>query len=57
MKAAFTGTLVAAGATGELPANKSSGRYVVLCTLDTQTRGPFGSRQFAATELNVQPSS
>jgi hypothetical protein len=57
MKAAFTGTLVAAGATGEIPVNESSGRYVVLCTLDAQTWGPFGSRQFAATELNVQPTS
>jgi len=54
-KPPFSSSLVAAGATGELPVNESSGRYVVLCTLDAGSR--VTARFFAATELNVQPAS
>jgi hypothetical protein len=55
----FSSSLVAAGATGELPVNESSGRYVVLCALDAGSwgAGGWGFRLFAATELNVQPTS
>jgi hypothetical protein len=54
-KPPFSSALVAAGATGELPVNESSGRFVVLCTLDAGSR--VTARFFAATELNVQPTS
>ena len=62
LKRVFSSSLVAAGTTGELPANESSGRYVVLCALDAPPPGvwgprPWGLRLFAATELNVQPTS
>jgi hypothetical protein len=55
----FSSSLVAAGTTGELPVNESSGSYVVLCALDAGSwgAGGWGLRLFAATELNVQPSS
>jgi hypothetical protein len=58
--ASFASSLVAAGTTGELPVNESSGRYVVLCALDAAGSWPtggWGSRLFAATELNVQQSN
>jgi hypothetical protein len=57
-KGPFSSSLVAAGTTGELPVNESSGRYVVLCALDAGTwgAGGWGLRLFAATELNVQPT-
>jgi hypothetical protein len=59
LKGVFSSSLVAAGATGELPVNESSGRYVVLCALDAGSwgAGGWGFRLFAATELNVQPTS
>jgi hypothetical protein len=52
----FSSSLVAAGTTGELPINESSGRYVVLCALDAGSwgAGGWGLRLFAATELDVQ---
>jgi hypothetical protein len=58
----FASSRVAAGATGELPMSASSGRYVVLCALDVETGPPaeaggWGLRLFAATELNVPPTS
>ena len=58
LRGVFASSLVAAGATGELPVNESSGRYVVLCALDAEgswATGGWGLRLFAATELDVQP--
>jgi hypothetical protein len=58
LRGVFASSLVAAGATGELPVNESSGRYVVLCALDAAgswATGGWGLRLFAATELDVQP--
>ena len=49
---------VGPGASSELPVNESSGRYVVLCALGAgSVTGGWGFRLFAATELNVQPTS
>ena len=57
LKRPISSSLVAAGATGELPVNERAGRYVVLCGLDASPSTGLGFRLYAATELDVQPAS
>jgi hypothetical protein len=57
LKRPISSSLVAAGTTGELPINEPSGRYVVLCGLDASPSTGLGFPLYAATELDVQPTS
>jgi hypothetical protein len=64
LKRPISASLVNPDATSELPANESTGRYVVLCAVlpNTDARQAsgspvFGSHLYAAVELDVRPTS